>query len=979
VSSADISPKSDAKYADSPGVERLSIALIGPDGTRRAAVRKALVATQRANVREFDSYPPEPDYIERLLASSDVILLDLDSDPDVALALVKNANSGDAAKFIVYSENADPKLAVRTMHAGVREYLLLPLERGALEDALKRTAKFLRERDDPSEKPLGNLLVFTGSKGGSGATTVACNVAIALAQRADQRVLLIDLALPIGDAALCLGIAADFSTEDALRNFDRLDARYLQSLLVKHPSRVFLLAAPTQVPEVEVSQAAVDKLTSVARRHFDHVVVDVGSRIDVAAKVLFQQASTIYLVTQTGISELRNSNRLISQFFTEGSPNLEIVVNRIESRFNDTANEDVIAKALGRPVRWKFPDDQSAVRALQNGDTGHVEARISRISLEMASSITGLPIPKERKKEPEFRGSAKSGGQGHSGKSGSPRIPTLASMTSGITWPTPNAITYGERLTETQLCASASVAGSYIYTPGPNFVLPVGTHTLWVTFTPAEGGQPQQAAVSILVVKATPVLSWPTPDEIAGGTALDETQLNASAPVPGKFEYSPAAGHVLTRGTHTLKVTFTPDDDANYTTAEATVGLTVAKITPVIEWPAPGPITYGELLSAAQLCATASVPGTFDYNPSLGAVLAAGQHKLSVVFSPRDSQEYSVSQASVSLTVAKATPTIEWPIPAPIAEGLALSAVQLNARASVPGSLAYKPALGAKLAPGAHNLSVTFTPADSLNYTAADAAVPLTVTEKLPSLLSWQIPSAIAYGTALSDAQLNAKASVPGTFAYAPSAGHVLAPGKYTLTASFTPQDAVKFAPAQVTVELEVQGASGAEDEPAESDGSVSGWSGWIAGREPTNADPAPADPAPTHDLAVPEAAASVDESVDRSADGSPDSASLPAEPADEHSEWSFLTNASIPAASTPVPAETSPKGDGTSHGDSSFTAAEERAYEWTFTTSEPARAKPPAETNGHAATPKGPLEIRKYKGAIYEKREDGQWHLRKK
>ena len=115
---------------------------------------------------------------------------------------------------------------------------------------------------------------------------------------------------------------------------------------------------------------AIDKLIAIARQEFDYVIVDVGSRIDVAAKVLFEDASTIYLVTQTGISELRNSNRLISQFFAEGSENLEIVINRFESRFLETANEDVITKALGRPVRWKIPDDQDAARALQHGDGG---------------------------------------------------------------------------------------------------------------------------------------------------------------------------------------------------------------------------------------------------------------------------------------------------------------------------------------------------------------------------------------------------------------------------------------------------------------------------------------------------------------------------------------------------------------------------------------------------------------------------------
>ena len=185
-------------------------------------------------------------------------------------------------------------------------------------------------------------------------------------RNSEQRTLLIDLALPIGDAALCLGISTGYSTEDALRNIDRLDASFLQNLLVKHRSGVFVLAAPTKVPEVEVSKGAIERLIAIARREFDQVIVDVGSRIDEAAKVLFEEATSIYLVTQTGISELRNSNRLISQFFDEGNPNLQIVINRFDSRFHETANEEVVAKALGRPVRWKIPNDHDAARALQS-------------------------------------------------------------------------------------------------------------------------------------------------------------------------------------------------------------------------------------------------------------------------------------------------------------------------------------------------------------------------------------------------------------------------------------------------------------------------------------------------------------------------------------------------------------------------------------------------------------------------------------
>lgn len=77
----------------------------------------------------------------------------------------------------------------------------------------------------------------------------------------------------------------------------------------------------------------------------------------------------------------------------------------------------------------------------------------------------------------------------------------------------------------------------------------------------------------------TPVIAWPSPANLVYGTALSGAQLNASANVPGTFAYTPAAGTVLTAGGHTLSVTFTPDDPGAYTSASATVPLTVLKKT----------------------------------------------------------------------------------------------------------------------------------------------------------------------------------------------------------------------------------------------------------------------------------------------------------------------------------------------------------------------------------------------------------------
>jgi sugar lactone lactonase YvrE len=77
--------------------------------------------------------------------------------------------------------------------------------------------------------------------------------------------------------------------------------------------------------------------------------------------------------------------------------------------------------------------------------------------------------------------------------------------------------------------------------------------------------------------KTTPTINWATPTAITYGTALSTTQLNATASVPGSFVYAPVAGTVLNAGAQTLTATFTPTDTADYTTATATVSLTVNK------------------------------------------------------------------------------------------------------------------------------------------------------------------------------------------------------------------------------------------------------------------------------------------------------------------------------------------------------------------------------------------------------------------
>ena len=139
---------------------------------------------------------------------------------------------------------------------------------------------------------------------------------------------------------------------------------------------------------------------TVARQEFDNVIVDVGARLDLTDSALFRDAFAIYLITQAGIPELRNSNRLISQFFTVGSPKLEIVINRYEQRSLGVSDE-TITKALTRPANWKIPNDYAAVRQMQTTaePLTRKSSSIQRAIQTMARAASGLIEERQDKKK----------------------------------------------------------------------------------------------------------------------------------------------------------------------------------------------------------------------------------------------------------------------------------------------------------------------------------------------------------------------------------------------------------------------------------------------------------------------------------------------------------------------------------------------------------------------------------------------------
>ena len=204
-----------------------------------------------------------------------------------------------------------------------------------------------------------------------------------------------------------------------------------------------------------------------------------------------------------------------------------------------------------------------------------------------------------------------------------------------------------------------------------------GTYT--VNLTASNGDGTDSKSTTINVLKAIPEINWNNPTDIVYGTPLNGTQLNALAPIPGNFAYTPTNGIILGVGMQTLQVDFTPEDATNYTNASKNITVNILQATPEITWDTPADIVYGTALNGTQLNALVSVPGNLNYTPAEGTVLSVGNQTLSVDFTPEDSTNYTNASKNVTVNVTSDTPEITWGNPEDMIYGRELNNTQLNA------------------------------------------------------------------------------------------------------------------------------------------------------------------------------------------------------------------------------------------------------------------------------------------------------------
>jgi probable HAF family extracellular repeat protein len=233
--------------------------------------------------------------------------------------------------------------------------------------------------------------------------------------------------------------------------------------------------------------------------------------------------------------------------------------------------------------------------------------------------------------------------------------------------------------------------------------------------------------------------------------------------------------------------------------------LTFAAITPPRLTDPPFPVYAASTSGLPVSYSVVSGPATISGN----TVTATGVGTVTVQATQAGNSSYAAAlPVTYTFTVGRGAPVVTWPNPPGTYYGTPLSGTQLNATANMPGTFTYSPAAGSILGAGTHTLSVTFTPTDLVDYAPISATTYLKVAPATPSI-TWTLPGAISYGTALSSSQLDAYSDVPGTFSYSPAAGTTPAVGLQTLSVTFTPRDTTDYATTTVSTILTVNPVAG--------------------------------------------------------------------------------------------------------------------------------------------------------------------------
>jgi pilus assembly protein CpaE len=370
----------------------IRIVVVDPNEESRTSLHRTLHGMTELWLAEvFTSYQEAAQRSVEI--GAEVTIVALDHEPNHAFELIGALIAANPdAVVLPASRCTDSALILRSLRAGAREFLTLPIEPAEL---LACVAHLLRGRDDSQTcKTQGpRIVAVTAAAGGVGCTTVAVNLATILASCKQHETMLVDFDLMFGSVDACLDIVPDRTLSDVIQNFERLDPTLLKRSILQHSSGLFVLPHPVSMQEA----AAIDpeilrRLLAMLRAAFGTVVVDTSIGLHSSDFTAFELSDLILIIVHLDLLCLRNTARLINLFrqFDGLAEKVKLVANRIGS-FETEISLKKAEEILKTPISWQIPlankvFQDARIKGSPLGDVAR-GSRPHQVFLEMARSL----------------------------------------------------------------------------------------------------------------------------------------------------------------------------------------------------------------------------------------------------------------------------------------------------------------------------------------------------------------------------------------------------------------------------------------------------------------------------------------------------------------------------------------------------------------------------------------------------------------
>ncbi|MBT5267405.1 MAG: pilus assembly protein CpaE [Rhodospirillaceae bacterium] len=288
---------------------------------------------------------------------------DSDDPLDDLIALEEALIAG--SRVIAVGADNDARLARALLQKGAVDYLVKPFSPETLEELLQE----LQHEPKSDTDETGRIIAILGSRGGSGASTLAASCAWVLAEDLGQRTTLLDLDLCYGDAALAFNLAPGTGLRDSLETPERIDDLFLDRATLTAGERLEVLAAeedPSETPQI--AEDAVENLLEHLAERSSNVVVDLPRGFAQSAAV-FKRADEIILVTVPTLPALRDAIRL-QRLIRDVAPSsrIRLVINRADRSGNGQIGRRDVENQLTRKADLVIAEDQDlAAEAANNG------------------------------------------------------------------------------------------------------------------------------------------------------------------------------------------------------------------------------------------------------------------------------------------------------------------------------------------------------------------------------------------------------------------------------------------------------------------------------------------------------------------------------------------------------------------------------------------------------------------------------------